>query len=59
LFKYAFALGIALEWLLGPVVASVPSLGYAAMRALMWMLAAWMVLELVRVLYRAVATMEG
>jgi hypothetical protein len=58
MFKFAFALGIAAEWLLGPAVQSLPGLGFAALRAVMFTLLAWMILEAARMLVRAVQTLE-
>ena len=56
--KFAFALGIAAEWMTGPVVASGPSFGMAAARTLMATLLAWMVLEALRAVVRAVQTLD-
>lgn len=56
--KFAFALGIAVEWLLGPAVHSLPGLGFASLRAFMFALLAWMILETARMLVRAVQTLE-
>ena len=56
--KFALALGIVAEWLLGPAVHSVHSLGAASLRALMFTLLAWMILETVRLLVRAVMTLD-
>jgi hypothetical protein len=58
MFKFAFALGIAAEWLLGPVVSTASAFGMAATRTLMATLLAWMVLEAVRVVVRAVQTLD-
>jgi len=58
MFKFAFALGIVAEWMTGPVIASAPSFGAAAARALMATLVAWMVLEGLRALVRAVETLD-
>jgi hypothetical protein len=56
--KFAFAVGIIVEWLTGPVVASPAAFGVAAARTLMATLAAWMVLEAVRAIVRAVQTLD-
>lgn len=56
--KFALAIGIAIEWLFGSAVPSLPAFGHAALRALLMTMAAWMVLEFVRMLYRAVDTLE-
>jgi hypothetical protein len=57
--KFAFAIGISLEWLTGPAVQSAPALGHAALRAWMLALAAWIALEFVRMVVRAVQTLDG
>jgi hypothetical protein len=56
--KFALALGIAAEWLLGPAVHSLPAIGGASLRALMFTLIAWMLLETSRLLVRAVQTLD-
>jgi hypothetical protein len=56
--KFALALGIATEWLLGPAVHSLPAIGGASLRALMFTLIAWMILETSRLLVRAVQTLD-
>ncbi len=58
MFKFAFALGIATEWLLGAPVHSPASLGYASLRAFMFTLLAWMMLETARMLVHAVQTLD-
>lgn len=58
MFKFAFAIGIVLEWVLGPALHSLHAFGYAALRAVVFMLLAWMVLEAVRMMVRAVDTLE-
>ena len=58
MFKFAFILGIAIEWLRGPLVASADALASASLRALMFMLLAWTILESCRLLYRAVQSLE-
>lgn len=58
MFKFAFLLGIAAEWLLGPAVTSAESLASASLRAFMFMLLAWTLLEAVRMLVRAVQSLE-
>jgi len=56
--KFALALGIVAEWLLGPPVHSAPAIGGAVLRALMFTLLAWMILETARLLLRAVQTLD-
>ena len=56
--KFALALGIVAEWLLGPAVHSLPAIGVASLRALMFTLLAWMILETGRLLVRAVMTLD-
>ncbi len=48
--KFAFALGITVEWLLGASVNSVTSFGYASLRTVCATLFAWMILEACRAL---------
>ncbi len=45
MFKYAFVTGIAAEWLLGSPADSAGSIALTVLRALMYMLLAWMVCE--------------
>lgn len=56
--KFALALGIAAEWLLGPTVYSLAGIGFASLRALMFTLLAWMILEACRLLVQAVMTLD-
>jgi len=58
MFKFALALGIVAEWITGPVVASAPGFGLAVTRGLMATLVAWMALEALRALVRAVQTLD-
>jgi hypothetical protein len=58
MFKFAFALGVIAEWITGPVVSSGPAFGMAATRALMATLVAWMALEALRAVVRAVQTLD-
>jgi hypothetical protein len=58
MFKFAFALGIVAEWVTGPVIASAPAFAMAAARTLMAALVAWMALEALRALVRAVQTLD-
>ncbi len=58
MFKFAFLIGIAIEWLLGPAVPDVIALAQASLRALTFMLLAWTILEACRLLVRAVMTLE-
>lgn len=58
MFKFAFAAGIVLEWLFGPAVESIAGVGFAALRALTAGLLAWIVLEAVRLLVRAVMLLD-
>ena len=58
MFKFAFIAGICAEWLYGPAAHSLNALGSAALRALMISLVAWVALELLRVLWRAVLTLD-
>jgi len=56
--KFALALGIAAEWLLGPAAHTLPAIGGAMLRALLFTLIAWMILETSRLLVRAVQTLD-
>jgi hypothetical protein len=56
--KFALALGISFEWLVGPSVNSLPSLGYAGLRSVCATLFAWMVLECGRVLFLGAMSLE-
>ncbi|MFN3565945.1 MAG: hypothetical protein ACK4V1_08170 [Burkholderiaceae bacterium] len=58
MFKFAFAAGIAFEWLFGAAVESVAGFGFAALRAVTAGLLAWMVLEAAHLLIRAVMTLD-
>lgn len=58
MFKYAFLFGIAAEWLAGAPVGSAAGFGFAALRALMLTLAAWMALEAARLAVQAVLTLD-
>lgn len=58
MFKFALASGIGAEWLYGPAAESLSALGSASLRALMLALAAWAALELLRVIWRAVLTLD-
>ena len=57
--KFALAAGIVYEWIAGPGVSSIQSLAAAAIQTLCATLLAWMVLELVRTLFRAAMTLDG
>lgn len=58
MFKFALVSGIGAEWLHGPTAESLSALGAAGFRALMLTLAAWVALEMARVLWRAVLTLD-
>lgn len=60
MFKFALAAGIVFEWLFGPAVESIAGFGFgfAALRALMAGLLAWMVLEATYLLVRAVMSLD-
>ncbi len=58
MFKFAFAVGIIVEWVTGPVIGSPAAFGMASARTLMATLAAWMVLETMRAIVRAVQTLD-
>ncbi len=58
MFKFALAIGIIFQWYTGADVMSLPAFGTAAARAFMATLIAWMVLEGVRAMVRAVQTLD-
>lgn len=58
MFKFAFALGIVAEWVTGPAVTSAAALGTASIRAFMATLLAWMALESLRAVVRAVQALD-
>jgi len=58
MFKFAFAIGVVAEWITGPVVASGPAFAMVVTRALMATLVAWMALEALRAVVRAVQTLD-
>jgi hypothetical protein len=57
--KFAFAAGIAYEWLFGASVFGLSSLESAALRTICATLLAWMVLEAVRVLFLAAMSLDN
>jgi hypothetical protein len=57
--KFALALGISAEWLTGPAAYTLPAIGQASLRALLFTLLAWMMLEGCRVLLHAVMTLDA
>lgn len=57
--KFALALGIAFEWLFGPSITNLESLGFSAMRTLCAVLLAWMILEVGRTLFLAAMSLDG
>jgi hypothetical protein len=56
--KFAVALGITIEWLTGPAVGSAVGFAFAALRTAMATLAAWMVLEALRAVVRAIEALD-
>ncbi len=59
MFKFALALGIVYEWLFGASILAARSLAFAALRTLCATLLAWMVLEVVRVLFLAAMSLDN
>jgi hypothetical protein len=57
-FKFALAAGVIVEWLFGPAVESIAGFGFASLRAVMAGLLAWIVLEMARLLLRAVMLLD-
>jgi len=58
MFKFAIALGITFEWLFGPSIVNLASLGYAGLRTLCAVLLAWMILETARTLFLAAMSLD-
>ncbi len=56
--KFGICAGICLEWVCGPSVNSLHSLGSASVRALMAALLAWVALEAAQALWRAVMSLD-
>jgi len=56
--KFGFCAGICFEWVYGPAVNSLHSLGTASIRALMASLLAWMALEAVQAVWRTVMLLD-
>lgn len=57
--KFAICAGIAFEWMVGAPVLSLQSLGSASIRALMATMLAWIALEAVQAVWRAVMMLDG
>jgi hypothetical protein len=57
--KFGICTGICYEWVYGPAVSSLPSLGSAAVRALLVSLLAWMALETLQAIWRAVMMLDN
>lgn len=58
MFKFALIAGICAEWLFGPSADTLAGLVSAGYRALLLTLLSWVLLELLRVLWRAVLTLD-
>jgi hypothetical protein len=56
--KFGISAGICFEWVYGPAVNSLHSLGSASIRALLGGLVAWMVLEALQALWRTVMLLD-
>jgi hypothetical protein len=56
--KFALVAGVVIEWVIGPAVESAVGFGFAALRALVAGLLAWMILEAVHLLVRAVLLLD-
>ncbi len=59
MFKFGICAGICYEWVYGPVVNSLQSLGSASVRALLGGLLAWMVLEALQAVWRYVMSLDN
>jgi hypothetical protein len=58
MFKFAICAGICFEWMVGPSVSSLRSLGSASIRALMAALLAWIALEALQAVWRTVMMLD-
>jgi hypothetical protein len=56
--KFGISAVICFEWVYGPTVNSLQSLGSASIRALLGGLVAWMVLEALQALWRTVMLLD-
>jgi len=59
MFKFGICAGISFEWVYGPTVNSLHSLGSASIRALLASLLAWMALETLRAVWRTVMSLDN
>jgi len=57
--KFALAVGIAFEWLFGPSILNLQSLGFAVLRTVCAILLAWMILETGRTLFLAAMSLDN
>jgi len=59
MFKFGMCAGVSFEWVFGPTVNSLASLGSASIRALLASLLAWMALEALQAVWRTVMTLDN
>jgi hypothetical protein len=59
MFKFGMCAGVSFEWVHGPTVNSLASLGSASIRALLAALLAWMALEALQAVWRTVMTLDN
>jgi len=59
MFKFGICAGISFEWVYGPAVNTLHSLGSASIRALLAGLLAWMALEALQAVWRSVMTLDN
>jgi hypothetical protein len=57
--KFGICAGICYEWVYGPEIFSLQSLGSAAVRALLAALLVWMALEALQALWRTVMSLDS
>jgi len=57
--KFAICIGICYEWLYGPQIHTLQSVGSASVRALLTALLAWMALEALQAVWKAIMTLDN
>ena len=57
--KFAICAGICYEWVYGPAVSSLQSVGSASIRALLGALLAWIVLETLQAVWKSIMTLDN
>jgi len=57
--KFGICAGICFEWVYGPAITSLQSLGSASVRALLAALLAWMVLEALQAVWKSIMMLDN